>query len=211
MPSKMCLVWQTCTDGATGFLLECVLQFVPPVDGQRPRPDPAPVVLPPARRQRDPARKQASLQDLLHLQPVIHQSLEHPRRRPVPRPLPPAAHVVAMHQQDRQPLGRGLPALRVGDRLPLVVGAAVPDPAVQQVDLEQVVATVAVLLAGSDLVADAAVNRSQSKGIGRMVVAADDRRLGPGEGDLEQLADVPAEGPGRGRGRRPGAGRGSTG
>ena len=68
-----------------------------------------------------------------------------PRR--LNRPLLPALlDVVAPDGEDRHALGRRLTPLRPGDRLPLVVGAAVANQQIQGIDLEQGIVGIAPLL-----------------------------------------------------------------
>src|SRR5687768_16130023 len=85
-----------------------------------------PVVSAPTLRYLDPAREEPLSQDFDDAQESGADPKPH-RRRGVSLPLGEVFQVVPPHDQHPEPIHRALPALSEGDRLPLVVGAAMAD------------------------------------------------------------------------------------
>ncbi len=96
------------------------------------------------------------------------------RGRIVPALLGARLHVVAPHQPDGRPVQRALTPLGEGDRLPLVVGPAVAEQQVGQVDREQRVAGAPGCPRRRRPVLDPAVAESaEGLGVGRVFVRVD--------------------------------------
>ncbi len=96
----------------------------------------SPVLLFPASRQADPTREEPLRQDPLHApatgaHPCPHRGCR--SRMSLREPF----EIVPPHQEHPQPRRRTVAALRERDRLPLVIGTAVADQQVQEVDREQ--------------------------------------------------------------------------
>jgi len=156
-----------------------------------------PIVLGPAFWQIDSGREQAFLQHLSDGQAALEQALEHGGGLPASL-LPSPFDVVAPDQQDGQPFCGGLAALGTGDGFAAMVGLAVADEQVEQVDLEEGVVGVPALPGGGDQVGDAAVEATQGRGVGPVVVAAQGDGGFLGQDGLEELADILFDGLGIG-------------